>query len=280
MGVLPAGGVGGVAEVLHRPRPVAGRLEVHGQPGGLLGAQAGPGGLDRQAEQLVQPHAPRDGDLLVDHVVVHLVDEAELHWRCRRASRRRRGLEEPVATGEVVARLLGLDDVHTQHRDLGCGEFHARDGGRLRRLTGRAVEALEVKLDHRPDRLGHLRVQHGQPAGGIAGDRAGGGGARGTGGFPLHAGIVDRAGQAPPAGPFNDHALLDQVLDDVDEEQRVSVGALVEPAGQVPGRAGVGEGAARNCATAGSSRKSKVISRHSPAVSSPCTTPRSGWSGE
>ena len=208
VGVVPGRPVGREGEVPDRPARVTALLEVDGQLAGRL-AGAGPvGRLQPLAEPLVQ-HPPAGRRHPLDHhPVVQLVPEPVpgRHRSVRPLGRPLRP-EEVVSAGQGLAALLGPDHVRLGGR--GRGRRGELDPGHARPLEHPQLvrlQAVELLLDQGP----HARR-----------DTAGQGGQVGR--------------QLPPARPRGQHLVVEPVIDQADQEQRVPLGPLVQQAGQ-PGR--------------------------------------------
>ena len=169
--------------------------------------------LEQLADARVKEHAAPAGDLVVERVLVEHVHELIAHGEV--AARKLDLLDQAHQTVDAIellemvleAQRIDLGDVTHRHRVEGLA-LH-RGGDQQPALL--LVERLELALDHRSHRGRNLAVE-----------------------------LTHRPRQLP-AVAVDQRAALDQVVQQVDHEQRRTAGLLVHPGAEVGRQAMTGE---------------------------------------
>ena len=201
MGIAPGGIVPHLLPIVDGPRDLAAALEVDGQLGRDLPCLCAIAHLQAQANAPVQVPAPRRPQPLVQHLPVQ---------RMRKSVAPTAGPIRPLPQADVVEELVLRRQPFTRrfdvlHRALGprrhrrhCKSF-ARHTGRLQHPPPLGREVLQAPDQQLPQSL------------------------RQTGHFGLGPVL-----QRPLPLATHDHPLSHQVLDDVHQEQRMALRALID----------------------------------------------------
>src|SRR5690606_36946639 len=180
---------------------VARRLVVRGELARDLAAAAAEGVLLAQRDPLVRPHATRFRHARVQRLLVERVQEAVA------AGHRAVGpLLDAVPTyhasapGERLAALLDRVGLLVERRgDRRDAEVDARDARRLDHAPIFLVERFDLAVDHAAQALGQTGRK-----------------------------LLDAVAEDDLTVLLADHALAQQVVEDVDHEERVALGARVQ----------------------------------------------------
>jgi hypothetical protein len=201
--VAPLVVLGRAQAVVHGAREVASALEVHGQLGRDLAHALAVQLLAAQPDALVQPRAARRRRAAVQDVRLQAVREGVARGEAAVGEATDpRGAQEEPAPREPVAVLLDARRLGLEPGGHGRGgEFRAGDRRGLEHALLVLGQTRDLELEHLADALRHLARQH--------------------------LGVA-RELDAPAA--LAQHALRDQPVDDVHEEERMTLRAAVERA--------------------------------------------------